>query len=94
VWPWYARVAPTSWLVVQDVQQGRGQLNLSAWASYNEYDRADLLDDMCRLARAGEMPLRPYVLMHREARLSPGDVAALCAWTTREAERLVGGAAP
>jgi heme-binding protein len=30
-WPWYASVAPMSWLVVSDVNEGRGQLNFSKW---------------------------------------------------------------
>ena len=93
-WPWYARVAPVSWLVVRDVDAGRGQMNLSRWGEYNEYDRADMLDEACTLVRASKMPLRPYRMMHGEARLSPQDIAAICAWTRREAARLPGAGAP
>src|SRR6187401_216218 len=28
-WPWYSNVAPISWLVQHDVNEGRGRLNLS-----------------------------------------------------------------
>jgi hypothetical protein len=28
-WPWYSQVAPVSWLVAQDVHEGRGELTLS-----------------------------------------------------------------
>jgi heme-binding protein len=31
VWPWYAHVAPTSWLVQRDVDEGRRKLNFSEW---------------------------------------------------------------
>lgn len=89
-WPWYARVPPASWLVVRDVDEGRGQMNFSQWGDYNEYDRADMLDEACSLARAGKMPPRQYLLMHGEARLSPQDVEALCAWTRAEIERITG----
>ena len=27
VWPWYSRVAPASWLVAHDVDEGRGFIN-------------------------------------------------------------------
>lgn len=87
-WPLYSRVAPVSWLVITDVNRGRGQLNFSRWRDYNAYDRADLLDEACRRTRAGEMPLRPYVWMHPEARLTEAEVSALCAWTAEEAVRL------
>jgi hypothetical protein len=28
-WPWYSNVAPVSWLVQHDVDEGRNELNLS-----------------------------------------------------------------
>ena len=30
-WPWYSNVAPMSWLVQRDVDEGRGVLNFSEW---------------------------------------------------------------
>jgi hypothetical protein len=30
-WPWYSKVAPISWLVAHDVEEGRAALNLSEW---------------------------------------------------------------
>jgi mono/diheme cytochrome c family protein len=90
-WPWYSRAFPTSWLVSHDVNEGRGQMNLSRWSDYSPYDRADWLDEACDQVRAGEMPLPPYRWLHPEARLSDADVDALCAWTSAEADRLVQG---
>lgn len=90
-WPWYSRVAPVSWLVVRDVARGRGQVNFSRWGEYNAFDRADMLDEACELASKREMPIKPYRLLHPEARLSDADVADLCAWTSAEASRLAGG---
>jgi hypothetical protein len=34
VWPWYSRIAPMSWLLVRDVQEGRAELNFSTWNQY------------------------------------------------------------
>ena len=31
VWPWYSNVAPVSWLVQRDVQEGRRTVNYSEW---------------------------------------------------------------
>jgi hypothetical protein len=88
-WPWYTRAFPASWLVSHDVEEGRGQLNLSRWSEYNVFDRADLLDEMCEHATTGEMPLWQYTLMHRDARLSAPQIETLCAWTAAELERLL-----
>ncbi|MCX7782465.1 MAG: heme-binding domain-containing protein, partial [Meiothermus sp.] len=30
-WPWYSHIAPVSWLVQRDVEEGRSKLNLSLW---------------------------------------------------------------
>jgi hypothetical protein len=31
-WPWYARLAPSSWLMVRDVKKGRAHMNMSEWS--------------------------------------------------------------
>ena len=71
-WPWWTRVAPSSWLVWNHVAEGRTQLNVSEWDS-GAYDA----EDAARLVRDGKMPLSSYVLMHPEAKLSEADRAAL-----------------
>ncbi len=30
-WPWYSHVAPVSWLVQRDVEEGREKVNFSTW---------------------------------------------------------------
>jgi hypothetical protein len=90
-WPWYARLPVASWLIERDVKAARGQLNLSRWTQYNAFDRAELLDKACELATSGAMPLPRYRMIHRDARLSPADIARLCEWSRVEATRLVQG---
>jgi hypothetical protein len=82
-WPWYAKVSPASWLVVSDVNEGREHLNLSEWARYDARRADHELDEMCEHVREGEMPLGSYTLLHPDARLSEGDVTAICGWTER-----------
>jgi hypothetical protein len=93
-WPWYSRVAPASWLVVYDVDTGRGHMNFSTWGEYHRFERADLLDKACDLATEGTMPLRRYTWLHPNARLGPAEVAVLCAWTQEESARLTRPPAP
>ena len=31
VWPWYSNVAPVSWLLQRDVNEGRSHLNFTEW---------------------------------------------------------------
>jgi hypothetical protein len=87
-WPWYAHVAPASWLVGSDVAEAREHLDLSEWGSLEPRRQAALLDRMCEEARRGEMPLARYRWLHAAARLTPAQVAALCEWAEGEAARL------
>ncbi len=32
-WPWYSNIAPVSWLVQHDVDEGREKLNFSEWST-------------------------------------------------------------
>lgn len=71
-WPWYSNVAPISWLVQRDVDEGRRRLNFSDWTPSTRRGE--------RLARAlaeGEMPPFYYVWMHPPAKLSPAEITQL-----------------
>jgi hypothetical protein len=66
-WPAYASIAPVSWLIQHDVNEGRGVLNLSEWRPTQEATEAS------KEVREGEMPPAAYLLMHAHARLSATD---------------------
>ena len=78
-WPWYSRVAPVSWLVAHDVSEGRGELNMSEFGTYDAKKQQRKLEDACEQVKAGEMPMWIYTLQHPDARLQPGEVEAICA---------------
>ena len=88
-WPWYARLPVAAHLIASDVREGRAQLDWSLWESYNRFARAELLDKACERMSQGMMPPWQYRLLHPAARLSARDVDELCAWSRREADRLV-----
>lgn len=79
-WPWYARIAPVSWLVARDVREGRAELNFSTWNRLDARRRAKLAQESFEEASEGEMPPWFYLPLHPEARLSQADLAALGAW--------------
>lgn len=67
-WPWYASVAPASWLVEHHVEEGRGELNFS------EFDKPQRhAKDAAEEVREGEMPMAGYVALHGEAKLSEAE---------------------
>jgi hypothetical protein len=70
VWPWYANVAPMSWLVQHDVDEGREYLNFSEWGSGREGEESE---ELYEVMEEGEMPPAQYLLLHSEARLSASE---------------------
>lgn len=71
-WPWYSHVAPMSWLVQRDVEEGREHLNFSAWdrPQRHAHEAAEELEE-------GAMPPWFYLPLHSAARLSDAEKAEL-----------------
>jgi hypothetical protein len=87
-WPWYARVAPASWFMARHVREGRRELSFSEWGTYTPRRAARKLGEICEQVRAGEMPLKSYLIMHPSARLSEAERKLLCDWAEGERARL------
>jgi mono/diheme cytochrome c family protein len=64
-WPWYSSVAPASWLVQRDVEEGRSHFNVSEWGRAKNHG-----DEAAKEVRDGEMPPWFYLPAHPEARLT------------------------
>ncbi len=86
VWPWYAQVAPLSWVMARGVAEGRKAVNFSEWGAYSPNQRRTLLAASCSDATTGRMP-GPWTLVHPEARLSAQDIETICA-SARQADAL------
>lgn len=73
-WPWYTHVAPASWLVQRDVDEGRRKLNFQEWQTPQKeaHEAAEEVQE-------GEMPMKIYLPLHPQARLTPEEKAKLVA---------------
>lgn len=78
-WPWYSNVAPVSWLVQHDVDEGRDYFNVSTWGNGRENEGHEAAETI----RDGEMPPPIYLVTHPEARLSDSETMALIDGLTR-----------
>jgi len=68
VWPWYSNIAPGSWLIYHDVEDGRSRLNFSDLGSSSRG-----LDEVTEMILSGEMPPPQYLLIHRNANLTTAE---------------------
>lgn len=81
VWPWYSNVAPVSWLVWRDVNDGRRHMNLSDFQTTPIQREGHRIRGICDETRGGDMPMSIYVPMHPLSKLSSSDVERLCQWS-------------
>jgi len=77
-WPWYAYVAPVSWLVAHDVEDGRREMNFSQ-LSTNVNGLGRISQRVQRAIQSGNMPPAQYFPTHPDARLTAYEKQALIA---------------
>lgn len=74
VWPWYSHVAPVSWLVQHDAEEGRQYLNFSTWNSGGQgREPGEAIETIAN----GQMPPPVYLITHPEARLTAAEKQTL-----------------
>jgi hypothetical protein len=80
-WRWYTNIAPFSWLIQRDVEEGRSRLNLSecgvARPGREGGEGGEGGGEASELILSGEMPPIQYTLIHPEARLTDAERQAL-----------------
>lgn len=88
-WPWYSQIAPISWYLINHVNDGRKELSLSEWGSYETRRKAHKLEEIREQIESGSMPIPAYVLLHPNAKLSDADRRLLIDWANQERERML-----
>jgi cytochrome c551/c552 len=79
-WPWYARIAPGSWLMARDVNKGRSHMNMSEWEDDDkDAMQLDMENSWDQIAE-GNMPPWFYLPMHPDAILSDKEKDLLKGW--------------
>jgi mono/diheme cytochrome c family protein len=73
-WPVYSNIAPMSWLVQRDVDDGRRRMNLSEWDK-NQPELGEVEESIL----GGGMPPLQYKVVHGKGRLSSAQRRQLAA---------------
>lgn len=87
--PWYANIAPVSWLVAKDIREGREKLDFSVWNTLPKREQLKLLDEIGEEVIEGTMPIDIYKAMHLEARLTDEQRSSIVSWADSFAEDLL-----
>jgi hypothetical protein len=81
-WPWYSHVAPVSWVITDDVNQGRRHMNFQDWEAQQDTKQAnDRLTGICEEIQKRGMPPFSYRMIHKDIVLKKNEIAAICSWS-------------
>ncbi len=87
-YPWYTNIQPIGWIMARHIKNGKEQLNFNEFGDYTGRRRISKLKGIANQIRDGEMPLRSYKIMHKEARLSDTQKKFLIDWMNKTADSL------
>ncbi len=87
-YPWYSKIQPAAWFLADHISEGRNQLNLSIWNTYETRRKSRKLNEMCEQITEREMPLPSYLWIHRSAKLSDEEIKTICDWAKSEQNKL------
>ena len=81
IYPWYANVQPVAWWLNDHIQEGKGELNFSEFATYSPARQYHKLEEFKEQIDKGEMPLSSYTLIHTNAKLTDQEKQTLINWS-------------
>ena len=79
-YPWYSEIVPVSWYLAQHVNEGKEHLNFSEWAAYNKNQKSHIIKDMDEELEEHKMPLKSYLIIHKEAKMTEDQYRTLLNW--------------
>ncbi len=79
-YPWYAHVAPVSFLLRHHIREARSYVNFSTWDVYPQEKRQELLSEVIDVVSRNDMPLFSYTLIHQSAKLNEVEKDILIRW--------------
>lgn len=79
-YPWYSRTQPIDWWLNSHVTDGKKDLNLDEYAHRSLRYQYHKLEEIAELVKEGEMPLDSYTWIHKDAKLTEAEKAAIINW--------------
>ena len=79
-YPWYIHIQPIGWWMASHIKDAKDELNFSEFKTYNEKKSAHKLEELTEVLAEGTMPLKSYVWLHSEAKVTEAETKAINDW--------------
>src|SRR4051812_4780623 len=73
IYPWYSKIQPVDWWMTNHINEGKRELNLDEFKSYNLSRQYHKLEELGKQVKDREMPLNSYTWIHKEAILTDAE---------------------
>ena len=84
-YPWYSYIQPFAWWLNDHIEEGKKEVNYDEFLSYTPKKQHKKFEETAELVKEGEMPLKSYTWIHRDAKLTDAERQAIVNWATRSA---------
>jgi len=79
-YPWYIHIQPIGWWMASHIKDAKDHLNFSEFKTYNEEKAAHKLEELSEEVTKGSMPLKSYVWLHSDAKVTAEETKAINDW--------------
>lgn len=87
-YPWYTSIQPAGWYLANHVKEGKAQLNLDEFGNYSARRQLSKLKSIAESVESEDMPLKSYLLLHPDARMSGHLRTLLINWALKTRDSL------
>lgn len=81
-YPWYSKITPVNWWLKNHIDDGKKHLNFSVFKEYDLKKQDHKLEEIIETVKEHEMPLKSYLWIHSEARLTDSQRATITTWAS------------
>ena len=79
-YPWYIHIQPIGWWMASHIKDAKDDLNFSEFRSYNQKQASHKLEEIVEVLEDGVMPLKSYVWLHSDAKVTTEETQAIKNW--------------
>lgn len=79
-YPWYAKIQPVAWWLYDHVQEGKHHANYDEFGTLTAARQYHILEESIHEVKEGVMPLKSYLIIHTNSRLTDIQKQAFMNW--------------
>ena len=80
-YPWYSKIQPVHWWLNDHIEDGKKALNFDEYTNKRLRYQYHKMEEVEEMVQDNKMPLKSYLWIHKDAKLTPEEKEKLHAWT-------------